>query len=82
MNVKNKVKMYVSVNDVVYPKYCFMNMVVLILSGFNEHSVHLYIGFGTLGAVRHGIIGIRIEVISAAAEIIPEYIIFFFNCIF
>ncbi len=65
-----------------YPKYSLIDPKDFTLSGFREHGVHLYIGFGTPGAVRHGIIGIKIEVINAAAEIIPEYISFFFNCMF
>ncbi len=59
-----------------------MDPIDLTLSGLREHGVHLYIGFGTPGAVRHGTIGIKIDVINVAAEIIPEYISFFFNCIF
>jgi len=53
-----------------------------ILSGFREQSVHLYVGFGTPGAILHGTIGIKIDVINAAADIIPEYNNLFFNCIF
>ena len=52
-----------------------------ILSGFSEQSVQEYIGFGTPGAILHGIIGMKIDVINVAAEMIPEYITFFFNCI-
>jgi len=51
------------------------------LSGFNEQRLHLYIGFGTFGAILQGTIGIKIDVISVAAEIIPEYNNLFFNCI-
>ncbi len=65
-----------------YPRYSIMDPRFEILSGFSEQSVHLYIGFGTPGAILHGIIGIKIAVINAAAETIPEYINFFFNCIF
>ena len=53
---------------------------VWILSGLREQSVQEYIGFGTPGAVLHGIIGIKIDVINVAADITPEYITFFFNC--
>ena len=74
--------MYESLNEVVYPKYSMMVLMVLNLSGFREHSDHLYIGFGTFGAIRQGIIGIKIEIISVAAETMLEYISFFFNCIF
>lgn len=53
-----------------------------ILSGFREHKVHLYIGFGIFGAVLHGISGIKIEVIRVNVDIIPEYIRLFFSCMF
>ena len=82
MNSIKSIRMYESVNEVVYPKYSLINLVVLILSGFSEHIVHLYIGFGTPGAIRHGIIGIKIEVINVIVETNPEYINLFFNCIF
>ena len=49
------------------------------LSGFSEQRVHLYTGFGIPGAILQGIIGIRIDAISVAAAIIPEYISFFFK---
>ena len=74
--------MYESVSEFVYPKYSLMDLAAVALSGFREHNVHLYIGFGTPGATRHGTIGMRIEVTNVAAEIIPEYINFFFNCMF
>ena len=82
MNVIKSTKRYDSVSDDVYPKYSLIDLEVLMLSGFKEHSVHLYIGFGTPGAIRHGIIGKKIEVINVAAETTPEYIKLFFNCIF
>ena len=82
MNAINNVKIYESAMDVVYPKYSTIVLVVLNLSGFREHIDHLYIGFGTFGATRQGIIGIKIEVINVVAETIPEYINFFFNFIF
>lgn len=71
-----------SVNDVVYPKYSRMDPVMLNLSGFSEQRDHLYIGGCTPGATLHGMIGIKIEVISVAAAMIPEDINFFLNCIF
>jgi len=74
--------MYDSVSDVVYPKYSLIDPMVVAVSGFSEHSVHLDIGFGTLGAILHGMIGMSIDVINASAEMIPEYINFFLNCIF
>jgi len=74
--------MYDSVSDVVYPKYFLSDPPRVIVSGFSEHSVHLDIEFGTLGATLHGIIGIRIDVTNASAEMIPEYINFFLNCMF
>jgi hypothetical protein len=55
---------------------------MVTMSGFSEHSVHLYIGLGILGAILHGMTGIRIDVINASAEMIPEYINFFLNCMF
>ncbi|MBU3923286.1 MAG: hypothetical protein KJ592_00040 [Nanoarchaeota archaeon] len=82
MNVIKTVRMYDSDSCVVYPKYSMIDLDEDILSGFREHSVHLYIGFGIFGPVLHGMIGIKIEVINAVAEMIPEYINFFFNCIF
>ena len=82
MNAINAVKMYVSLKDVVYPKYSMMDLVLLNLSGFREHIAHLYIGLGTFGAVRQGTIGMKIVVINVVAEMIPEYINFFLNCIF
>lgn len=82
MNVINIVKIYDSVIDVVYPKYSTIDLVLLNLSGFREHIPHLYIGFGTFGAVRHGIIGIKTEAINATAETTLEYINFFFSLIF
>ena len=81
-NVIKRTKTYVSVSEVVYPRYSLIDVIDCALSGFKEHSVHLYIGFGTPGAIRHGTIGIKIETINAAVEIMPEYINLFFNCIF
>jgi hypothetical protein len=74
--------MYDSLNEVVYPRYSVIDPNVLTLSGFKEQSFQEYIGFGTFGAVLHGIIGIKTEVINAPADIIPEYINFFLNFIF
>lgn len=74
--------MYESVNEVVCPKYSLIEFMDLNWSGFREHVVHLYIGFGTLGAILHGTIGIKNEATNVAAEAIPEYINFFFNCMF
>lgn len=82
MNVINNVKIYASVKDVVYPKYSIICLMVLNLSGFREHNVHLYIGFGTFGAILQGIICMKIDVINVNIEIIPEHINFFLNCIF
>ena len=82
MNIIKSINIYDSVNELVYPKYSLMDLVILILSGLREHSVHLYVGFGTPGAIRHGIIGIKIEATNVAVETSPEYTIFFFNCIF
>jgi len=53
-----------------------------ILSGFSEQRVHLYVGLGIPGAILHGIIGINIDTTNAAAEMIPEYINFFFRYMF
>lgn len=75
------VSIYASFNDVVYPKYFVINPKDEIFSGSKEQSVHLYIGFGTPGAIWHGIIGINIEVSKPTAEAITEYITFCFNCI-
>ena len=74
--------MHTSESAAVYPKYTLIDPKVLIWSGFKEQRVHLYIGFGIFGAIRHGIIGMNIEDISVVVEIIKEYIIFFLNCIF
>ena len=82
INVITRVNIYESVSDVVYPKYFLTDPMAVVMSGFSEHSVHLCIGFGIFGATLHGIIGIRIDVTNAAAEIIPEYINFFLNCMF
>ena len=54
-----------SLIDVVYPR-------AATLSGLREHRPHLYAAPGIFGAVWHGITGIKIEVISAAADIAPE----------
>jgi len=82
MNEINIVKIYDSLNETVYPKYSVIVPITFILSGLREQSVHEYIGFGTPGAVLHGIIGIKIDVINAVAEIIPEYITFVLNFIY
>ena len=71
--------MYVSLIDVVYPKYSMM-WLLKTLSGFSEHRVHLYIGFGMPGASLHGTIGMNIDAIKNDAEAKPEYINFLFNC--
>ena len=39
-------------------------------------------GFGTFGAILHGIIGSIIEVINVNDDMSAEYIAFFLNCIF
>ena len=56
--------------------------ITFILSGLREQRVQEYIGFGTPGAVLHGMIGIKIDVINVAAEIIPEYVTFVLNFIY
>lgn len=53
-----------------------------ILSGFREQSVHLYAGLGIFGAVRHGIIGMKIDITRIIPETIPEDISLFFSCMF
>ena len=74
-------RIYESVSDVVYPKYSVIDPKPEILSGFSVQSAHLYIGFGIFAATLHGIIGMRIDIISVAVATIPEYINLFLNCI-
>ena len=40
-NAIKSVRTYVSVSDVVYPKYSLMEPMTLNLSGFSEQSLHL-----------------------------------------
>ncbi len=41
MNVIESIMRYVFDSDVVYPRYSFVDVSVLIWSGFREQSVHL-----------------------------------------
>jgi hypothetical protein len=75
-----KVRKYVSLRDVVYPRYSVIEFSDKVLSGLRSHRLHLYINGKIFGAFLQGIIGVNIETINVIAETIPEYIIFFFNC--
>jgi len=79
--IMKSVRIYVSLSDVVYPRYSVIDPREDVLSGLREQRVHLYIGFGTFGAIRHGMIGINIELTKTAVEAMAEYITFCFNCI-
>ncbi len=72
MNVIMIVNRYVSLREDVYPRYSVMDPSDETWSGFKEHRLHLWIGFGIFGYVLHGIIGRIIDVIRANAEAIPE----------
>ncbi|MBT3397406.1 hypothetical protein HOA55_00155 [archaeon] len=68
--------------EVVYPKYSLIEFIEITESGFKEHIAHLYVGFGTTGAVLHGTIGITIDAIKSNAAKTVEYITFVLNCMF
>mgnify|MGYP000358513383 CR=1 FL=1 len=72
MNVIKNVIKYAFNSNGVYPKYSLREKRVVASSGFREHSVHLCIGFGTLGDIRHGIMVINFELINTIVETILE----------
>ena len=61
--------------DVVVPKYSVV-LALKLLSGLRLHSVHLYVGFGTFGAVLHGIIFINIDIKNIINAIVTVKLIF------
>ena len=45
----SRIRMYESLIDEVYPRYFVIDPRAETLSGFREHSVHFWIGFGMFG---------------------------------